>query len=98
MSFFEYFFALSLGSIHNMCADHVSLHICVFNSHAESYRECKVNMLGISSRVNCIINSQAAKRQAWLEFTLEPSLSHRHNSALCVLVCETINKLTLLSV
>ena len=46
-----------------------------------------MSVLGISSRVNCIINSQAAKRQAWLEFTLEPSLSHRHHSALCVCVC-----------
>lgn len=44
---------------------------------------------GISSGVNCIINPQAVKRQAWQEFTLGPSLSHRHNLALCVRVSDT---------
>lgn len=46
-------------------------------------------MLGISSRVNCIINPQAVKRQARPEFTLEPSLSHGHNLALCARVSDT---------
>lgn len=57
-------------------------------SHATS-EQCEAAVLGISSRVNCIINPQAVKRQAWLEFTLEPSHSHRHNLALCVCVSDT---------
>ncbi len=96
-----FFFACPPCSTHNVCRPCFSLHICVFIWHTESYWECKVSPLGISSRVNCIINSQAAKRQAWLEFTLEPSLSHRHNSALCMRLCvryDAINKPTALSV
>lgn len=50
---------------------------------------CHTLQGGISSRVDCVINPQAVKRQAWLEFTLEPSLSHRHNLALCVCVSAT---------
>lgn len=68
------------------------LHLFLFSvcsvSHTSS-EQCEATALGISSRVNCIINPQAVKRQAWLEFTLEPSLSHRHNLALCVYVSDT---------
>lgn len=68
---------------------------CIYSSSQRgsvSHATCKqveAAVLGISSRVNCIINPQAVKRQAWQEFTLEPSLSHRHNLALCVRVSDT---------
>lgn len=58
-----------------------------FLSHA-TCEKCEVAALGVSPRVNCIINPQAVKRQAWMEFTLEPSLSHRHNLALCTRVSD----------
>ncbi len=67
--------------------EHVFLYIFVPLTRTQQVIECKTSVLCISSRVNCIINSQAAKRQAWLEFTLGPSLSHRYNSALYVYVC-----------
>lgn len=54
-----------------------------FLSHA-TYKKSDVAALGVSSRVNCIINPQAVKRPAWMEFTLEPSLSHRRNLASCI--------------
>lgn len=57
-------------------------------SHA-TCEQVEAAALGISSRVNCIINPQAVKRQAWQEFTLGPSLSHRHDLALCVRVSDT---------
>lgn len=70
------------------------LHLFTFSAcsaaHATS-EQCEAAALGISSRVNCIVNPQAVKRQAWLEFTLEPSLSHRHSLALCVRY-DTIDK------
>lgn len=61
------------------------LHFFLFSACSVSHttsRQREAAALGISSRVNCIINPQAVKRQTWLEFTLEPLLSHRHNLAL----------------
>lgn len=42
----------------------------------------KLSVCGISSSVNCIIKSQATKKQARLEFTVRPSLSHSNSSGL----------------
>lgn len=42
----------------------------------------KLSVCGISSTVKCIIKSQATKKQARLEFTVRPSLSHSHSSGL----------------
>lgn len=56
--------------------------------HTLHSKSSEVAALGVSSRVNCIINPQAVKREAWLEFTLEPSLSRRHNLALCIRVSD----------
>lgn len=66
-----------------------SAYLCVWL--AESHSEAgSAYLLG----VNCIINSQAAKRQAWLEFTLKPSVAHtRPNTALNI-VC--VSDMTLL--